>query len=135
MVFSELFKNDLTKEYGLNESKCFAVYNGFNNAIWNNFTQKSFKKAHTTVNPLNPEACSTLVDTGIYRYSRNPMYLALLLALAGWGIFLGNFYALVLTIAFVLYMNRFQIRPEEKALEALFGTGFLEYRRSVRRWL
>ena len=73
----------------------------------------SFKKAHTTVNPLNPEACSTLVDTGIYRYSRNPMYLALLLALAGWGIFLGNIYALVLTVVFVLYMNRFQIRPEE----------------------
>lgn len=95
----------------------------------------SFRKANTSVNPLNPEACSTLVDTGIYRYSRNPMYLALLLALTAWGLFLENFYAMALTPAFVLYMNRFQIQPEEKALEAVFGTAFLDYRSRVRRWL
>jgi protein-S-isoprenylcysteine O-methyltransferase Ste14 len=95
----------------------------------------SFRKAQTTVNPLTPEACSSLVDSGIFRFSRNPMYLALLSALAGWALFLGNMYSLALTVLFVAYMNRFQIRPEERALETVFGDAFIKYRRRVRRWL
>jgi protein-S-isoprenylcysteine O-methyltransferase Ste14 len=95
----------------------------------------SFRKAQTTVNPLTPEACSSLVDSGVFRFSRNPMYLALLLSLAGWAWFLGNLYSLALTALFVAYMNRFQIQPEERALEAVFGETFIEYRRRVRRWL
>jgi protein-S-isoprenylcysteine O-methyltransferase Ste14 len=95
----------------------------------------TFKKANTTVNPLTPGACSSIVKGGIYRFSRNPMYLALLLALLGWGIFLHNFYSLALTAVFVVYLNRFQILPEERALEQVFGMEFLEYRQQVRRWL
>lgn len=95
----------------------------------------SFKNARTTVNPLTPEACTSLVNTGIFRVSRNPMYLALLLALAGWAVFLGNLYSLVMTVVFVAYMNRFQIQPEERVLEAVFGDAFTEYRQQVRRWL
>jgi len=95
----------------------------------------SFKNARTTVNPLTPEACTSLVNTGMFRVSRNPMYLALLLALAGWALFLGNLCSLVMTVVFVAYMNRFQIQPEEQALEAAFGEAFIEYRHQVRRWL
>lgn len=95
----------------------------------------SFRKAQTTVNPLTPEACSSLVDSGVFKFSRNPMYLALLFALAAWALFLGNIYSLALNGLFVAYMNRFQIRPEERALEAAFGDVFIEYRRRVRRWL
>jgi protein-S-isoprenylcysteine O-methyltransferase Ste14 len=63
------------------------------------------------------------------------MYLALLLALAGWGLFLANLYSLLLGFMFVPYMNRFQIRPEERALEQAYGEAFVEYCGRVRRWL
>jgi protein-S-isoprenylcysteine O-methyltransferase Ste14 len=63
------------------------------------------------------------------------MYLALLTALTGWGLFLGSPWTLVLAVLFVLYMNRYQIRPEEQALEAAFGEKFLQYKRRVRRWI
>lgn len=76
-----------------------------------------------------------MVDTGIFKFSRNPMYLALFLGLMGWGLFLHNFYSLALTVVFVVYMNRFQIQPEERALEKAFGSVFLEYRQQVRRWI
>jgi protein-S-isoprenylcysteine O-methyltransferase Ste14 len=95
----------------------------------------SFRKARTTVNPWRPHASSTLVVSGIYRHTRNPMYLALLLALAGWGLYLANLWALLLGFAFVPCMNRFQIRPEERALEQLFGQSFRDYCQRVRRWL
>jgi len=95
----------------------------------------AFRKARTTLNPLTPEACSTLVDTGVFRFTRNPMYLALLMVLIGWALFLANICALLAALLFVAYMNRFQIRPEEKVLESIFGDVFAEYRRRVRRWL
>jgi protein-S-isoprenylcysteine O-methyltransferase Ste14 len=96
---------------------------------------RAFLRARTTANPLRPEQASRLVTGGIYRYSRNPMYLALLLALAAWGFWLGNAIALLVLPAFVLAMNRLQIEPEERALEALFGAEFIVYRGRVRRWL
>jgi protein-S-isoprenylcysteine O-methyltransferase Ste14 len=95
----------------------------------------SFRKAQTTVNPLNPHACTSLVESGIFRFTRNPMYLALVLALAGWALFLGNIYSLALIALFVAYMNRFQIQPEERALETLFGQAYIDYRQRVRRWI
>jgi len=95
----------------------------------------AFRKARTTVNPFTPEASSALVDRGVFRFTRNPMYLALLFALAAWAVFLDNVYSLALTGLFVAYMNRFQIRPEERALDATFGDSFIEYKRRVRRWL
>ena len=94
----------------------------------------SFKKANTTVNPIRPGASSVLVTTGIYKSSRNPMYLGFLFFLIGWGLFLSNLYSLALCAGFVLYMNRFQIQPEEKALESAFGAEFLAYKERVRRW-
>ena len=95
----------------------------------------SFRKAHTTVNPMKPSSTSSLVTSGIYRYTRNPMYLGFFLALIAWGLYLSNVLALLVLTAFILYMNRFQIEPEERALTVLFGQEFVQYTSRVRRWL
>jgi protein-S-isoprenylcysteine O-methyltransferase Ste14 len=94
-----------------------------------------FRRARTTVNPLEPAAASALVRSGIYKLTRNPMYLGLALLLLGWGIFLSNPASLAVLFGFVAYMNRFQIIPEERALETLFGKDFAAYRDSVSRWI
>lgn len=94
-----------------------------------------FRRARTTVHPQKPEASSSIVRSGIYRYSRNPMYLGFALILAAWALALASPLALLGVLIFVLYMNRFQIAPEERALEALFGEAFDRYRARVRRWL
>ena len=95
----------------------------------------SFWRAKTTVNPLKPEKATSLVSSGVYRITRNPMYVGMLFLLMAWAIYLDSPWALVGPLVFVLYMNRFQIGPEEKALEALFGDDFSDYKRRVRRWL
>lgn len=95
----------------------------------------SFRRAQTTVNPLTPQAASSLVTTGIYRVSRNPMYLGMLLLLAAFAVFLANAAALIILPVFILYMNRFQITPEERALSSMFGPDFTAYTERVRRWM
>jgi len=95
----------------------------------------SFMRAHTTVNPLKPGTASSLVVTGVYRFTRNPMYLGDLVILIGWAVFLSNAVSFLFVPAFVLYINRFQIGPEEKALSGLFGAGYAAYRSKVHRWL
>ena len=95
----------------------------------------SFYRAKTTINPLRPHKTSSLVSTGVYRVTRNPMYVGLLFLLIAWAIYLSSAWALLGPLAFVLYMNRFQIGPEEKVLGVLFGDEYEEYRRKVRRWL
>jgi protein-S-isoprenylcysteine O-methyltransferase Ste14 len=84
---------------------------------------------------MKPESSSSLVVSGIYRWSRNPMYLGFLLGLLGWAIFLSNVLAFLFLPVFILYMNRFQIEPEEKALAVLFGKQFAAYKSRVRQWL
>ncbi len=95
----------------------------------------AFRRQKTTVNPFTPEQSSSLVATGIYRFSRNPMYLGFLLVLLGWCVYLANWASALLLPVFVAYMNRFQIEPEERALTQRFGQQFLVYSQSVRRWL
>jgi protein-S-isoprenylcysteine O-methyltransferase Ste14 len=95
----------------------------------------SFRQAKTTVNPMKPYSTSSLVVSGIYRYTRNPMYLGFLLVLLGWAAFLSNLAALAFVPAFVAYMNRFQIRPEERVLASLFPHDFPAYVAEVRRWV
>jgi len=95
----------------------------------------SFRRAKTTVNPLKPETASSLVTAGIYRFTRNPMYVGLLFVLLGWAVFLSSAGALLGPLAFVLYINRFQIAPEERVLATLFGATYAEYKATVRRWL
>jgi protein-S-isoprenylcysteine O-methyltransferase Ste14 len=95
----------------------------------------SFRRAKTTVNPLKPETSAALVSTGVYSISRNPMYLGMVLALFAWAVYLSSIWSLVGPIFFALYITRFQILPEERALDALFGAPFAEYKKRVRRWL
>lgn len=95
----------------------------------------AFRDKRTTVNPLTPSASSSVVSGGVYRVSRNPMYLGFLLALAGWAVYLSNAGAALLLPAFVAYMTQYQIRPEERALLAKFGSEYAQYASRVRRWL
>ena len=95
----------------------------------------AFKRAQTTPNPFKPQNASSLVITGVYRFTRNPMYLGLLLVLLGWATFLCSVFALLGPVAFVAYIARFQIVPEERVLLAKFGAPYSEYLASVRRWL
>ena len=95
----------------------------------------AFRRAKTTINPFRPAAASSLVSEGVYRYTRNPIYVGLLLTLAGWAAFLSNPLALLFLPLFVLYINRFQIDPEERALSSLFGAEYADYKNRVRRWL
>ena len=95
----------------------------------------AFRLAKTSVNPVTPNATTTMVTSGIYRFSRNPMYLGFLFVLAGWAIYLSNLLAFTVLPLFVWYLNRFQIVPEERALSAKFSQAFTAYKCSVRRWL
>jgi len=95
----------------------------------------AFRDKRTTVNPLTPSASSLVVSSGVYRISRNPMYLGFLLALAGWAVYLSNAGAALLLPAFVAYITQYQIKPEERALLGKFGSEFAQYMARVRRWL
>jgi protein-S-isoprenylcysteine O-methyltransferase Ste14 len=95
----------------------------------------TFRRARTTLNPTKPDAASSLVSSGIYKITRNPMYLGLLLVLIAWGVFLSNWIALLFLPIFMAYINRFQIVPEEQALTSLFAREFVAYQSRVRRWL
>lgn len=95
----------------------------------------AFRRAKTTVNPTRPDSSSTLVNSGIYQLTRNPMYLGLALFLLGFGVLLNNLFAMLLVPVFMIYMTVFQIRPEENALLKLFGEEFEQYRNQTRRWL
>jgi protein-S-isoprenylcysteine O-methyltransferase Ste14 len=95
----------------------------------------AFRQAQTTVDPRKPEASSALVRSGVYRYSRNPMYVGFALWLLAWAVFLDSGWALLGIMGFVFYMNRFQIAPEERALREQFGDTFREYEQQVARWV
>jgi protein-S-isoprenylcysteine O-methyltransferase Ste14 len=94
-----------------------------------------FRRAKTTVNPTKPGSSSSLVRSGIYRHTRNPMYLGFLFILAGWSALTANVLSCLGLPVFVFYMNRFQIKPEERALTSIFGDEFKAYYSSVRRWI
>jgi protein-S-isoprenylcysteine O-methyltransferase Ste14 len=95
----------------------------------------AFRRARTTLNPIKASSASALVSSGVYRFTRNPMYLGLSLELCAWAVFLSNPLALLLLPVYVLYINRFQIIPEERVLDSLFGAEYLAYKERVRRWL
>lgn len=94
-----------------------------------------FRRAQTTVNPIKVDEASTIVDSGIFSFTRNPMYLGLFLLLFGYAYWQQNVLAILFSFAFIMYMNRFQILPEERALEMLFGAKYVDYKQRVRRWI
>ena len=95
----------------------------------------AFHRARTTVNPMKPTAASSLVTTGIYRWTRNPMYLGLALLLTAGAVYLWSPWALLGPVAFVAYIDRFQIGPEERVMRERFGDAYAAYCERVRRWV
>ena len=94
-----------------------------------------FRRAKTTVNPHRPENTSALVTTGIYRFTRNPMYVGVLLVLVGWAVYLSVPWTFAGPLAFFLYIDRFQIAPEERVLSSMFAEEYADYKATVRRWV
>ena len=94
-----------------------------------------FKKYKTTITPLKPSNATKLIVSGVYKFSRNPMYLGLLLVLSGISIILNPIGGLFLIPLYILYINLFQIIPEENAMVYLFKDEFLDYKKNVRRWI
>jgi len=99
------------------------------------FAVRSFGRANTTVNPITPEQAEQLVTTGLYRFTRNPMYLGMLLVLVGGALALQNLAAFSGPILYALSITLLQIIPEERVLEQNFGSAFTAYRKQTRRWL
>ena len=95
----------------------------------------AFQRAGTTINPLRPALSTHLVTSGIYRYTRNPMYLGHAAILLGWALYLRNAAAFVAIPAFMLYITRFQIQPEERYLSTRFPGAYAAFCRQVSRWL
>jgi protein-S-isoprenylcysteine O-methyltransferase Ste14 len=96
---------------------------------------RTFGKANTTIDPVHIDRASSLVTVGIYQYTRNPMYVSLTLILCAWSIWLSSPVLLVGPAFFAIFINRFQIVPEERFLLQKFGNEYVEYRRQVRRWI
>lgn len=95
----------------------------------------AFRRKGTTVDPMSPGKATALVDRGVYRWTRNPMYLGMALALLGVALWRGSIPGMILVGAFCAYLTRFQIMPEERALGGIFGEAYAAYRRRVRRWI
>ena len=98
-------------------------------AVW------SFKQAQTTISPTKPQNSAALVTTGLFIYSRNPMYAAVALSLVALTVYLGDALSLTGVVAFVLYITEFQIKPEERILKEKFGVPYKTYLSLVRRWI
>ncbi|WP_049237534.1 methyltransferase family protein [Moraxella canis] len=98
-------------------------------AVW------QFQQAKTTVNPLNPNQSRQIVNTGIFAISRNPMYAGMAVILISVAVFLGEFSVFIWVAGFILYMTRFQIKPEERILTKNFGDDYTRYCKKVRRWI
>jgi len=109
---------------------CFAVagYFGLGGII-------EFRKAKTSVHPVEINKATVVVATGVYRLTRNPMYFGLLLLLFGFGYWQQDLLSLMICFCFIFYMNQFQIIPEEKHLTLKFGNDYTEYKKRVRRWI
>ncbi len=89
----------------------------------------------TGQDPAPWEPSPELLATGIYRFTRNPMYLGLGLLQAGIGVLLGNLWMVALVPASWAVIYWTAIRHEEAYLERKFGIAYLDYKKSVRRWL
>ena len=94
-----------------------------------------FKKNRTTISPLRPNNTSSLITSGIYNYTRNPMYLGLLLILISTALFIKNFISFLIIPLFVIFINKNQILPEEQILENIFGEEYRNYKKKVKRWI
>jgi protein-S-isoprenylcysteine O-methyltransferase Ste14 len=107
---------------------CIAGYFGIAGTV-------AFRRAKTTVNPLKPQNSSALVTSGVYRITRNPMYVSFTLILVAWMVYLASITSAAGPVLYMLYITRFQIKPEERILQGIFGQAFTAYMQRTRRWL
>ena len=121
--------------FSLNGSTALAVALGVMGLSLGIMGVTQFRIAQTTPNPQALEQVSSLVTSGIYQYSRNPMYVGLVLILLGWAFYLSHLLAFVLLPIFILYMTHFQIQPEERMMAQKFGKTYQDYLNKVRRWI
>jgi len=138
LIFSLLmwtFTKLTTVHFTFESQKIVSYFLFFTGISINLIALYSFSKAKTTVNPLNPSKASELVIEGIYKYSRNPMYLGMLFGLLGVFILLGSYFNILILLLFIGYISTFQIKPEEKTLTVIFGEEFTLYCKKVRRWI
>jgi protein-S-isoprenylcysteine O-methyltransferase Ste14 len=96
---------------------------------------RTIRRAGSTIDPTRPDAASALVVGGPFRISRNPMYVGFTLMLLAWAAWLQTPWAFAGPVVFALYLTRWQIVPEERALRAKFGASYAAYEARVRRWL
>ena len=131
IYFSKSFFPIYRFNYSNNISLLFLIF-GFITLIT---AVRSFKKHQTTINPLNPYQASFLVNSGIFGFTRNPMYLGMLLILMSISFKFNILGGILICLLFKIYITRFQIIPEEEAMEKIFGKDFVEYKKKVRRWI
>lgn len=96
---------------------------------------RQFSSVQTTINPLKPDEATTLVDSGIFAKTRNPMYLGLFLFVLAWAVWLQSAANILLLLTFVVFITNLQIKPEEEALRKVFGQTYTDYCKRVRRWI
>ncbi|WP_201581425.1 methyltransferase family protein [Psychrobacter glacincola] len=121
--------------FSLNGSTALAVALGVMGLSLGIMGVTQFRIAQTTPNPQALEKVSSLVTSGVYQYSRNPMYVGLVIILLGWAFYLSHLLAFVLLPIFILYITRFQIQPEERMMAQKFGKTYQDYLNKVRRWI
>ena len=132
LIISKYFNK---ANFSLNQHNQFALFFLIVALIIIFISIAKFIKIRTTISPLKPNKTSILVDSGIYKYTRNPMYLGLFLILFSLFLYLKNFLSFLVLPLFVMYITKNQILPEEKVLENLFGDQYKKYKNKVRRWI
>ena len=131
IYFSKTFFNKFFS-YNNNTVSLFLLILGF--TVFT-LAVKAFNRQKTTVNPLEPRQASSLVSSGIFKYSRNPMYLGMLIILLALSFKFNLVGGIVISLFFYLFITKFQILPEEEAMNELFGDEFTEYSNRTRRWI
>lgn len=131
IYFSKTFFNKFFS-YNNNTISLFLLILGF--TVFT-LAVKAFNRQKTTVNPLEPRQASSLVSSGIFKYSRNPMYLGMLIVLLSISFKFNLAGGIIISLFFYLFITRFQIFPEEEAMNELFGDEFIEYSNKTRRWI
>ena len=131
IYFSKTFFNKFFS-YNNNTISLFLLILGLSVFI---LAVKAFNRHKTTVNPLEPRKASSLVSSGIFKYSRNPMYLGMLIILLALSFKFNLVGGIVISLFFYLFITKFQILPEEEAMNELFGDEFIEYSSRTRRWI
>jgi len=103
--------------------------------LMDGYAAMMFLVAKTTISPIAPQNASTLIVSGIFKLTRNPMYLGMAILLLGWALLLQSAAALMGPILFITYITRFQILPEERILSQKWGDAYTAYKSKTKRWL